>query len=43
MTRPLLTLKDVKKTFGAVDAVSGVTLDIFENEFFRPAGGVRQW
>ncbi len=38
MTRPLLSLQDVKKNFGAVSAVTGVTLDIHENEFFALLG-----
>ena len=38
MTNPLLTLRDVQKTFGNVTAVSGVSLDICENEFFALLG-----
>ena len=38
MTRPLLTLDNVEKYFGNVCAVSGVTLDIYENEFFALLG-----
>lgn len=38
MTSPLLTLANVKKSFGSVTAVSGVSLDIYENEFFALLG-----
>ncbi len=38
MTRPLLSLQNVKKCFGTIAAVDGVTLDIHENEFFALLG-----
>jgi len=39
--RPLLRFEGVRKSFGGIVAVDGVTLDIFEREFFalfRPSG-----
>ena len=38
MTQPFLSIRDVHKDFGAVKAVSGVSLDIRENEFFALLG-----
>ncbi|MCF6278150.1 MAG: ABC transporter ATP-binding protein [Anaerolineales bacterium] len=38
MTHPLMSLQDVHKSFGSARAVSGVTLDIQENEFFALLG-----
>ena len=38
MTHPLLSIRQVEKHFGKVHAVSGVTLDIHENEFFALLG-----
>ena len=38
MTQPFLSIQDVHKNFGPVKAVSGVTLDIRENEFFALLG-----
>ncbi len=36
--RPLVRFEDVRKRFGEVAAVDGVTLDIFEREFFALLG-----
>ncbi|WP_281973943.1 MULTISPECIES: ABC transporter ATP-binding protein [Ruegeria] len=38
MTTPLLSLRNVEKCFGAVQAVAGLSLDIAENEFFALLG-----
>lgn len=38
MTTPFLSIQNVQKNFGSVKAVSGVTLDIHENEFFALLG-----
>jgi spermidine/putrescine ABC transporter ATP-binding subunit len=38
MTQPFLSIRDASKSFGAVRAVSGVSLDIRENEFFALLG-----
>lgn len=38
MSTPLLSLRNVKKHFGAVRAVDGIDLDIRENEFFALLG-----
>ncbi len=38
MTYPLLSIQQVEKHFGNVSAVSGVTLDVQENEFFALLG-----
>lgn len=38
MTQPLLSLRNVEKSFGAVRAVDGIDLDIQENEFFALLG-----
>lgn len=37
-TKPFLSIQGARKTFGAVKAVDGVTLDINENEFFALLG-----
>ena len=36
--RPLLRFEGVRKRYGEVTAVDGVTLDIFEREFFALLG-----
>lgn len=38
MTHPLLSLRDVEKSYGSVQAVSRLNLDIEENEFFALLG-----
>jgi spermidine/putrescine ABC transporter ATP-binding subunit len=38
MTQPFLNIRNVQKKFGTVKAVSGVSLDIRENEFFALLG-----
>ena len=38
MTQPFLSIQNVQKNFGTVKAVSGVNLDIYENEFFALLG-----
>lgn len=38
MTHSFLSIQSVSKTFGAVQAVAGVSLDIHENEFFALLG-----
>jgi len=38
MTQSFLSIKDVSKTFGTVQAVDGVSLDIRKNEFFALLG-----
>lgn len=38
MTNRFLSLNNVKKYFGTVPAVTGITLDIYENEFFALLG-----
>ncbi len=38
MSQPFLSIQNVRKNFGAVKAVAGVTLDIHENEFFALLG-----
>jgi spermidine/putrescine ABC transporter ATP-binding subunit len=38
MSQPFLSIQNVQKNFGTVKAVSGVSLDIYENEFFALLG-----
>ena len=38
MTHPFLSIKNVHKEFGSVQAVTGVSLDIYKNEFFALLG-----
>lgn len=38
MTHPFLSIQNVRKDFGSVQAVTGVSLDIRENEFFALLG-----
>lgn len=38
MSQPFLSIQNVQKNFGTVKAVSGVNLDIYENEFFALLG-----
>jgi spermidine/putrescine ABC transporter ATP-binding subunit len=38
MNQPFLSIQNVQKNFGTVKAVSGVSLDIYENEFFALLG-----
>ena len=38
MSQPFLSIQNVHKDFGSVKAVTGVTLDIRENEFFALLG-----
>lgn len=38
MSQPFLSIQNVHKDFGTVKAVTGVTLDIYENEFFALLG-----
>ena len=38
MNKELLSLRDVKKSFGTARAVDGISLDIMENEFFALLG-----
>jgi ABC-type Fe3+/spermidine/putrescine transport system ATPase subunit len=38
MTESLLSIKGVEKHFGAVRAIDGIDLEIYENEFFALLG-----
>ena len=38
MTQPLLSLRNIEKSFGRVQAVAGLDLDVMENEFFALLG-----